>query len=100
MSHLINKIIFRNSFIKGWQLWIHKNNVENKEDELSILENLIMDEMNEIGRNVTSTLPSNSLIKHITDDLSHKVNSHWHQFPEPHPLWHPILGSLYIIIGK
>ncbi|KAK3895597.1 hypothetical protein Pcinc_000734 [Petrolisthes cinctipes] len=35
----------------------------------------------------------------VEPEVTHKVPKHWHSFPPPHPLWHPVLGSLYAIIG-
>ncbi|CAL4131331.1 unnamed protein product, partial [Meganyctiphanes norvegica] len=40
-----------------------------------------------------------TLISMVSDDVYHKVPQHWHSFTAPHPLWQPILGTLYIIIG-
>ncbi|KAK3895815.1 hypothetical protein Pcinc_000431 [Petrolisthes cinctipes] len=35
----------------------------------------------------------------VEPEVTHKVPKHWHSFPPPHPLWHPVLGTLYVIIG-
>ncbi|KAK3893377.1 hypothetical protein Pcinc_002810 [Petrolisthes cinctipes] len=35
----------------------------------------------------------------VEPEVTHKVPKHWHSFPPPHPLWHPVLGTLYAIIG-
>ncbi|XP_042858829.1 uncharacterized protein LOC122244934 [Penaeus japonicus] len=40
-----------------------------------------------------------TLLTFVAPDVHHKVHEHWHQFPVPHPLWHPVLGTLYVIIG-
>ncbi|XP_063593057.1 rhodopsin-like [Penaeus indicus] len=40
-----------------------------------------------------------TLLTFVAPDVHHKVHEHWHQFPVPHPLWHPVLGTLYAIIG-
>ncbi|KAK3870561.1 hypothetical protein Pcinc_024225 [Petrolisthes cinctipes] len=39
-----------------------------------------------------------TLIDLVEPEVTHKVPKHWHSFPPPHPLWHPILGTLYVII--
>uniref|UniRef100_A0A0P4W3F6 G-protein coupled receptors family 1 profile domain-containing protein n=1 Tax=Scylla olivacea TaxID=85551 RepID=A0A0P4W3F6_SCYOL len=40
-----------------------------------------------------------TLLDLVRPEVHHKVHHHWHSFPPPHPLWHPILGTLYTIIG-
>lgn len=41
-----------------------------------------------------------TLTSRVPQEVRHKVPSHWHQFDAPHPLWQPILGTLYIMIGS
>ena len=40
-----------------------------------------------------------TLLDLVRPEVHHKVHQHWHSFPPPHPLWHPVLGTLYTIIG-
>ncbi|XP_071546445.1 rhodopsin-like [Panulirus ornatus] len=40
-----------------------------------------------------------TLVSRVPEDVQHKVPRHWHQFEAPHPLWQPILGTFYILIG-
>ncbi|XP_047490946.1 rhodopsin-like [Penaeus chinensis] len=41
-----------------------------------------------------------TLTSRVPEEMRHKVPSHWQQFDAPHPLWQPILGTLYIMIGS
>ncbi|CAL4120345.1 unnamed protein product, partial [Meganyctiphanes norvegica] len=47
----------------------------------------------------TSNEHNTSLTALVSADILHKVPDHWHQFSAPHPIWHPILGTLYCIIA-
>ncbi|XP_068216440.1 rhodopsin-like [Palaemon carinicauda] len=40
-----------------------------------------------------------SILSFVHPDVHHKVHEHWHQFSPPNPFWHPVLGTLYFIIG-
>ncbi|XP_045118889.1 rhodopsin-like isoform X4 [Portunus trituberculatus] len=42
---------------------------------------------------------NHSLASRVPPDVCHKVHRHWHQFEVPHPLWHALLGTIYLLIG-
>jgi len=35
----------------------------------------------------------------VPDNLKHLVHDHWSQFPPVNPMWHYLLGTIYIILG-
>jgi len=40
-----------------------------------------------------------SLVDLVPDHMKHMVHPHWKQFPPVNPMWHYLLGVIYIVLG-
>jgi len=43
--------------------------------------------------------PGASIVDMVPEDMLELVHPHWKQFPPVNPMWHFLLGFLYIILG-
>ena len=40
-----------------------------------------------------------SIVDLVPEDMIEMVHPHWKQFPPVNPMWHPLLGLIYVILG-
>ncbi len=43
--------------------------------------------------------PGMSIVDLVPEDMLELVHPHWKQFPPVNPMWHGLLGFVYIILG-
>ena len=43
--------------------------------------------------------PGVSIVDLVPEDMIEMVHPHWKQFPPVNPMWHYLLGTLYIFLG-
>lgn len=36
----------------------------------------------------------------VPDHIKHMIHPHWHTFPPVNPMWHYLLGVIYIFLGS
>ncbi|XP_042242661.1 compound eye opsin BCRH1-like isoform X1 [Homarus americanus] len=40
-----------------------------------------------------------TIVDFVPDTIKHMVHEHWYSFPPVNPMWHYLLGAIYIILG-
>ncbi len=43
--------------------------------------------------------PGMSIVDTVPDDMLELIHPHWKQFPPVNPMWHYLLGLIYIVLG-
>lgn len=43
--------------------------------------------------------PGSSIVDLVLDDMREVTHAHWKKFPPVNPMWHYLLGTIFILLG-